>query len=112
MIVLTSRKSFQEVGQKRKMVIKIEFTPLSLSDCKIFSFTKGFKKWASQIDLNLSKDSLSGFKRASSAPEIKCSYFGNLCTNPRAQNPNNRGLTKNKEGKKYNCSHEEEKKEK
>ena len=38
MILLTSRKyavkqkvvSFQEVGQKRKMVIKIQFTPLSL----------------------------------------------------------------------------------
>ena len=29
--------SFQEDGQKRKIVIKIEFTPLSLSDCKIVS---------------------------------------------------------------------------
>ena len=35
---------FQEDGQKRKMVIKIEFTPLSLSDYKIAPFKKGFKK--------------------------------------------------------------------
>ena len=34
--------SFQEVDQKRKMVIKIELTPLSLSDCKNFPFKKGF----------------------------------------------------------------------
>ena len=34
-------KKFQEVGQKQKMrVIKIEFTPLSLSDCKIFPLAK------------------------------------------------------------------------
>ena len=33
--------SFQEIGQKRKMVVKIEFTPLSL-DRKIFPFKKGF----------------------------------------------------------------------
>ena len=46
MILSTSRKnavkqkvlSFQEDGQKRKMVIKIEFTPLSLSECKIFPY--------------------------------------------------------------------------
>ena len=31
---------FQEDGQKRKLVSKIEFTPLS--DCKILSFFKGF----------------------------------------------------------------------
>ena len=54
-ILSTSRKkcnqaksfiiSFQEVGQKRRMVIKIEFTPFSHSpDCKIVSFKKGFKK--------------------------------------------------------------------
>ena len=35
--------SLQEVGQKRKIVVKIEFTPLSL-DRKIFPFEKGFKK--------------------------------------------------------------------
>ena len=35
--------SLQEVGQKRKIVVKIEFTPLSL-DRKIFPFKKGFKK--------------------------------------------------------------------
>ena len=53
MILLTSwircRKqkilSLQEVGQKRKIVVKIEFTPLSL-DRKIFPFKKGFKKYA------------------------------------------------------------------
>ena len=33
----------KQVGQKRKMVVKIEFTPLSL-DRKIFPFKKGFKK--------------------------------------------------------------------
>ena len=33
--------SLQEVGQKRKIVVKIEFTPLSL-DRKIFPFKKGF----------------------------------------------------------------------
>ena len=33
--------SFQEDSQKRKMVIKSEFTPLS--DCKIVPFFKGFK---------------------------------------------------------------------
>ena len=34
---------FQEVGQKRKMVIKTEFTPLSLSGLQIFLklFIKG-----------------------------------------------------------------------
>ena len=41
--------SFQEDGQKRKMVIKIEFTPLISHspdpDRKIFSFKKGFKKY-------------------------------------------------------------------
>ena len=31
----------KQVGQKRKMVVKIEFTPLSL-DRKIFPFKKGF----------------------------------------------------------------------
>ena len=37
--------SLQEFGQKRKMVIKIEFTPLSHSpDCKMFPFKKGFKR--------------------------------------------------------------------
>ena len=35
--------SLQEVGQKRKIVVKIEFTPLLL-DRKIFPFKKGFKK--------------------------------------------------------------------
>ena len=35
--------SFQEVGQKRKMVIKIQFTPLSLSDCIFFPFKKVLK---------------------------------------------------------------------
>ena len=35
--------SFQEDGQKRKIVIKVEFTPLS--DCKSFSFKKGFIKY-------------------------------------------------------------------
>ena len=35
--------SLEQVGQKRKMVVKIEFTPLSL-DRKIFPFKKGFKK--------------------------------------------------------------------
>ena len=35
---------FQEDGQKRKLVIKIEFTPRSHSpDCNIFPFKKGFK---------------------------------------------------------------------
>ena len=34
------RAKSQEDGQKRKMVIKIEFTPLS--DCNIFPFFKGF----------------------------------------------------------------------
>ena len=34
--------SFQEVDQNRKMVIKIELTPLSLSDCKNVPFKKGF----------------------------------------------------------------------
>ena len=33
---------FQKDGQKHKMVIKIEFTPLS--DCNILSFFKGLKK--------------------------------------------------------------------
>ena len=33
--------SLKQVGQKRKMVVKIEFTPLSL-DRKIFPFKKGF----------------------------------------------------------------------
>ena len=38
--------SFQEDGQKRKMVIKTEFTPeLSLTDCKNFPFKRGFKKY-------------------------------------------------------------------
>ena len=37
--------SLQEVGQKRKIVVKIEFTPLSL-DRKFFPFKKGFKKIA------------------------------------------------------------------
>ena len=32
--------SYQEVGQKRKMVIKIKLTPLS--DCEIFTLKKGF----------------------------------------------------------------------
>ena len=37
--------SLREIGQKRKMVVKIEFTPLSHSpDRKIFPFKKGFKK--------------------------------------------------------------------
>ena len=40
--------SFQEVAQKRKMVVKIEFTPLSL-DRKIFPFKKGFKKSRSRL---------------------------------------------------------------
>ena len=39
--------SLQEVGQKRKIVVKIEFTPLSL-DRKIFPFKKGFKKTSTQ----------------------------------------------------------------
>ena len=51
MILLTSQircrqakiLSLKQVGQKRKMVVKIEFTPLSL-DRKIFPFKKGFKK--------------------------------------------------------------------
>ena len=33
--------SFQEDFQKRKMVIKVEFTPLS--DCKILPFLKSLK---------------------------------------------------------------------
>ena len=33
---------FQEVGQKRKMVVKIEFTPLSLSRPQNLSLKKGF----------------------------------------------------------------------
>ena len=42
--------SFQEVGQKRKMVIKIDFTSqLSHSpDCKICPFKKSFKKCPSK----------------------------------------------------------------
>ena len=36
--------SLQEVGQKRKIVVKIEFTPELSLDRKIFPFKKGFKK--------------------------------------------------------------------
>ena len=36
-------KKIQEIGQKRKIVVKIEFAPLSL-DRKSFPFKKGFKK--------------------------------------------------------------------
>ena len=36
-------RSFQEVGQKRKMVLKIEFTCFPV--CKMFPFKKGFKKY-------------------------------------------------------------------
>ena len=48
MILSTSRKrcqqakSFQEVGQKRKMLIKIN--PSLSPECKIVPFKKGFKK--------------------------------------------------------------------
>ena len=56
MIILTWRKrchqaksaifNFQEVGQRRKMVIKIEFTPLSQSpDCKMVSFERVLKNY-------------------------------------------------------------------
>ena len=41
--------SLQKVGQKRKIVVKIEITPLSL-DRNIFPFKKGFKK-LSKTDL-------------------------------------------------------------
>ena len=38
--------SFQEVGQKRKIVVKIEFTPLSHStDRKNVPFKKDLKKY-------------------------------------------------------------------
>ena len=42
--------SFQELGQKRKRVVKIEFTPLSLPspDRKIVPFKKCFKKFCGQ----------------------------------------------------------------
>ena len=45
--------SFQEDGKKRKMVIKIEFTPLSLSNCKIVHFKKGFDKSKIVIKIEL-----------------------------------------------------------
>ena len=38
--------SFHEDGQKGKMVIKIEFTPLSLPDCTIFSLKRVLKNKA------------------------------------------------------------------
>ena len=37
--------SFQEICQKRKLVIKIEFTHLSLSDCKNVPFKRGLKSF-------------------------------------------------------------------
>ena len=42
--------SLQEVGKKHKIVVKIEFTPLSHSpDRKILPFKKGFKKWQAPL---------------------------------------------------------------
>ena len=41
--------SFQEVGQKRKIVIKIEFTNLSLSDCKFVPLKRVLKKYYTTV---------------------------------------------------------------